>query len=83
MKWLLLSLVFIISCSPKKDTVKEVPSEYDMICSRVRGNLIRCENKEVICYGGNGGYLGVVVGEAGVSCKFKEKKDEVFVITPD
>lgn len=50
---------------------KEMKDKYRMTCVSVQGNLTRCENDEVICYGGSASYANGNVGDAGVSCKFK------------
>ena len=54
----------------KQETIR---SNYHMDCASVSSNMIRCENQEVICYGSNGTIMRQnVVGDAGVSCKFKQ-----------
>ena len=54
-----------------KERVK-IKKEFLLTCSNVGGNLIRCENKEVICYGGHSYASNPnIIGDAGVSCKFK------------
>lgn len=56
----------------KEKNQQKMREEFEMTCADVSGNMVRCENKEVICYGSNGDFTSNdIIGEAGASCKFK------------
>ncbi len=49
-------------------------SEYNLECKVVHNlmaDIYRCENEEVVCYIPNAGH------RSGISCKFKEKDNEI------
>ena len=71
---ILLFSVSLIGCNKNNQAASSIQNtEYELECHTVSGNMVRCENKEVICYGSNGTFLDQkIVGEGCVSCKFKK-----------
>ena len=74
---ILLSIIFIFSltaCERPTPPSKDAPSsEYAMTCTSLGHRVVRCENKEAVCYGSNAGYgNSVILGKAGVDCQFKK-----------
>lgn len=69
-------ILFFIVFSSYAETKPEYNKKYLMKCESVDYNskeykynkIVRCENKEAICYSNNG-------NGSGISCKFKEIKD--------
>lgn len=68
----LLIATALIGCKPEQKSMNtSISSEHVLTCEKVGGNLVRCENSEVLCYGGRGGYSSPNIHE-GVSCHFKK-----------
>lgn len=76
MKTLLIIATFFIAtaCNSSYETKAEKTNPFQLTCSNVGSNIVRCENKETICYAGSAGYHDLVMGKAGIQCKFKEDK---------
>lgn len=59
MRYLLILLVLLTSCTQQSEYKKRHSSDYKMNCEVVDGDLNRitrrCENKEVVCYTAGGG----------------------------
>lgn len=49
---------------------EEMDRLYNMKCRRVGGNLVRCANIEVICYGVNSNNETLMVHDNTLKCKF-------------
>jgi len=83
MKYLIITLALIFTSSSMaffatesdKQTERkreEMFKEYKLLCAKMGSNIIRCENKEVVCYGSNAGYSEIKQGKGGISCQFKK-----------
>ncbi len=69
---LMILMTFLITSCNSTQT-KEKASEYEMTCEKVGSNVLRCENKETICYGSIGRYSSIM-GDTGLACKFKDNQ---------